>query len=577
MGKRGTRRNRASNIDFSEEQAVTNELDDFAEAREKILLEESGMGARFDANDISDEDEEVAVLGLDEDESSDEEEALARKFRGASAMDDDEDAELYNDLEKTEKNEEQEWGESRDDYYGGAELEDEEAIKLMEQEAIKQQKKHLEDLNMEDFLDDDMDQEWKQSAEKETLSTETAMEPIKADELSSDEQVKFLKKAYPEFLPLLKEYQKMKPLLLEFKDQDSQISKVKFTALSAYLGTIAVYVALFVSALESKEQFTMKDHPVMEGILNTREVWRQANELSGELSNSKSGDASESIPIEGESESESEYQSLIDHEDSEDSGLEVDLEQNSEKQQIPSSNKTLQDDSDSDSDAPREYNIKSLDHKRKNVGDDLTQQEKRARKRSLRFYTSVIDQADGKKTVKYAGDDDIPYKERLFERQQRLIEEARKRGDNTNTSAPGEALDEGDFEAADEEAAKDVNNLDDSYYQNVLNTKKEQKAARKALYEEAVQAAKEGKLDQFEEKIGTDGKRAVNYQILKNKGLTAHRKKENRNARVKKRNKYEKAQKKLKSIRAVYTGEQGPYEGEKTGIKKNLTKSVKLV
>lgn len=195
MGKRGTRRNRASNIDFSEEQAVTNELDDFAEAREKILLEESGMGARFDANDISDEDEEVAVLGLDEDESSDEEEALARKFRGASAMDDDEDAELYNDLEKTEKNEEPEWGESRDDYYGGAELEDEEAIKLMEQEAIKQQKKHLEDLNMEDFLDDDMDQEWKQSAEKETLSTETAMEPIKADELSSDEQVKFLKKA----------------------------------------------------------------------------------------------------------------------------------------------------------------------------------------------------------------------------------------------------------------------------------------------------------------------------------------------------------------------------------------------
>lgn len=369
----------------------------------------------------------------------------------------------------------------------------------------------------------------------------------------------------------------MKPLLLEFKDQDSQISKVKFTALSAYLGTIAVYVALFVSALESKEQFTMKDHPVMEGILNTREVWRQANELSGKLSNSKFSDASKSIPIEGESESESEYQSLIDHGDSEDSGLEVDLEQNSEKQQIPSSNKTLQDDSDSDSDAPREYNIKSLDHKRKNVGDDLTQQEKRARKRSLRFYTSVIDQADGKKTVKYAGDDDIPYKERLFERQQRLIEEARKRGDNTNTSAPGEALDEGDFEAADEEVAKDVNNLDDSYYQNVLNTKKEQKAARKALYEEAVQAAKEGKLDQFEEKIGTDGKRAVNYQILKNKGLTAHRKKENRNARVKKRNKYEKAQKKLKSIRAVYTGEQGPYEGEKTGIKKNLTKSVKLV
>lgn len=73
-----------------------------------------------------------------------------------------------------------------------------------------------------------------------------------------------------------------------------------------------------------------------------------------------------------------------------------------------------------------------------------------------------------------------------------------------------------------------------------------------------------------------DGKRKITYDIQKNKGLTAHRKKENRNARVKKRNKYAKAQKKLKSQRAVYEGQQGPYAGEASGIRRNISRSTKL-
>lgn len=38
-----------------------------------------------------------------------------------------------------------------------------------------------------------------------------------------------------------------------------------------------------------------------------------------------------------------------------------------------------------------------------------------------------------------------------------------------------------------------------------------------------------------------EGKRGITYQIAKNKGLTPHRKKEQRNPRVKHRNKYRKA------------------------------------
>ena len=78
--------------------------------------------------------------------------------------------------------------------------------------------------------------------------------------------------------------------------------------------------------------------------------------------------------------------------------------------------------------------------------------------------------------------------------------------------------------------------------------------------------------------IQDDKKRMASWRILTNKGLTPHRKKENRNPRVKKRKKYEKAIKKLSSFRAVAVDKStaGPYAGERTGIRRNLTRSVKF-
>jgi Sas10 C-terminal domain. len=80
------------------------------------------------------------------------------------------------------------------------------------------------------------------------------------------------------------------------------------------------------------------------------------------------------------------------------------------------------------------------------------------------------------------------------------------------------------------------------------------------------------------EEVGADGKRAITYQIEKNKGLMQKRNKDARNPRVKKRKKYEEKKKKLGSIRQIYKGgeSRGGYGGELTGIKKNLVKSVKL-
>lgn len=75
-----------------------------------------------------------------------------------------------------------------------------------------------------------------------------------------------------------------------------------------------------------------------------------------------------------------------------------------------------------------------------------------------------------------------------------------------------------------------------------------------------------------------DGPRALTRAILKNRGLTPHRSKSVRNPRVKKRQKFEKAKKKVSSQRAVYKGGIGDaahYEGEKSGISK-VVKAVRL-
>jgi U3 small nucleolar RNA-associated protein 3 len=78
--------------------------------------------------------------------------------------------------------------------------------------------------------------------------------------------------------------------------------------------------------------------------------------------------------------------------------------------------------------------------------------------------------------------------------------------------------------------------------------------------------------------MALDQKRKADYKILANKGLTPYRKKEVRNPRVKRRLKYEKAKKKLGSIRMLAVDKKtlGNYHGESTGIKSDISKSTKF-
>ena len=208
--------------------------------------------------------------------------------------------------------------------------------------------------------------------------------------------------------------------------------------------------------------------------------------------------------------------------------------------------------------------------------------EKAKRKKSLRFYTSQIAQKSNKRDTAgrdAGGDADLPYRERLKDRQARLNADAEARGKKSKKVTEGEALggpsDEEDHAAAQE--LRDGSGSED-YYDLVAARSAEKKASKAARAAAHAQAEKEGAIVRVVEEETADGKRAISYAIEKNKGLAPRRKKDVRNPRVKKRKKFEEKKKKLGSIRQLYKGGEGRggYGGEKTGISTRLVKSVKL-
>ncbi|SCU99285.1 LAFA_0G23090g1_1 [Lachancea sp. 'fantastica'] len=576
-----------------------NEVDEFADKREKVLLERANMGAEASEEDdehLLEDDDEEEVLGVESDDEEDEEneaseadeeldgEAAFRQVFGrkmdtgdSGAAEDDADTMLDNDTA---------WGSTKGEYYGADDLDDDETAKEIEKEALRQQRKHLADLDMNDYLDEEVEQDWAQSAKNFTLGqfqeatnaqragdTTTKAKDIFSMEPEAKERL--LRTWCPEFFPLSKELARWSPELEHLNSQQlpSRSSALKIAALSSYLGTISSYFALLLHEVQTNDDFAgMKDHPIMESILTSKEIWRQAQELPEDVSENQ--DEQQESEIDEPSDLETLDEDLLKNDGHEHSTDPSEQESASEEDE----------DDAFDFDVTESRVAKKKEDVLPNteIDDfvetetaDVDAQEKKARKKTLRFYTSKIDQQENKKIDRYKGDDDIPYKERLFERQQRLLEEARKRG---QTASENTQLDAREYDSEDEKVANTINQGSSTdYYSATQQAGVNKKQARQQAHKDAVLANRSGKLAELSGEMDDNTKRAVGYQIMKNKGLTPHRKKDNRNSRVKKRKKFDKAQKKLKSVRAVYSGGQtGSYEGEKTGIKKNLTRSVRF-
>ncbi|GET00169.1 Sas10 domain-containing protein [Rhizophagus clarus] len=186
------------------------------------------------------------------------------------------------------------------------------------------------------------------------------------------------------------------------------------------------------------------------------------------------------------------------------------------------------------------------------VLDDVDAEDKAQNRKSLRHYVAKIDQnlAKRERAIRLGGDTDIPYKDK----DKSLIK-------SVNSHNNGDDLDSLDWNDDDDKIAKDIETGgDDELYLTVCKTKKAKKE-KKFEHEQLIENNKNDKFV-YEEEILPDGsKRQINYEILKNKGLTPHRKKDQRNPRVKHRNKYVKAKKKIKSIKRIVVRQEGPYGG----------------
>jgi U3 small nucleolar RNA-associated protein 3 len=441
---------------------------------------------------------------------------------------------------------------------------------------------------------------------------------ITAD-MDTEERLGLLKTRYPEFESLANEFLKLQPLLEDLQleaetmaptksttTSSRRLTMAKLRALAAYLGALTMYFAVLTSTSKAGngkssalDPMELRDHTIMESLLHCRELWAKVMHLKPlletepeDLMNTE-GDKlpandENAAPISREPEPKKSRKERVRE-------LAAAEASKSRAERIRAAEKELQDLSSllpKVKKASKSSVVKSTPTAAESDSDFGEEEslsarslaEKAAKKKSLRFYTSQIAQkvnrrADAGRDA--GGDADVPYRERLRDRQARLNAEAEKRGKKLDEYGRGAVLGEGesgDEGVDDMEVANAMRGEEDDYYDMVAQTsrkRKEDKAERYAVIAAAKAAGKQVRIVDGE--VGEDGKRAIGYVIEKNKGL-ARRKKDVRNPRVKKRKKFEEKKKKLASMRPVYKGGEGRggYGGEKTGIKTELVKSVKL-
>lgn len=560
--------------------------------------------------EVSDEE----VLGYSEEEEDDEREdepnlhKASRNRKGAQLGSED------SDDGQNDGNDDREmgWGTSKADLYGADDIETEEQALEEEAEALRLQKLQLESMNVADYgLDED---EWQQGPDHKNgddeeirgVVTEILPQLQIAADLSPSERLKLLKSRYPEFDLLSQEFLRLQDIHahLAKASKASAIARIKMRALSAYIGALAMYFCLFTSTASqggddvvAMSATQLRDHPVMDSLVKCREVWSGVEQLVEDSDSEESEDDLEVNDDAAGADTESEDLQHVDTKPAKKSRAERHAEAikaADDKRRAERMRRTEADLADLDAligpSATRKSKASKADVSTA-VSDDsdlgeeapLTEREaadKAKRKKSLRFYTSQIAQKANKRGAagrNAGGDDDIPHRERLRDRQTRLNAEAEKRGKRgaDNGSDLGGDSDEDDRQQAEQIRA----HADDDDYYDLVAARASKKKNDKAIISEAQrQAALQGGRVVQEEVVGQDGKRKISYLIEKNKGLTPHRKKDVRNPRVKKKKKYEEKKKKLASIKPVYKGGEGRggYGGELTGIKKGLVKSTRL-
>ncbi|KAG1742402.1 Sas10 C-terminal domain-containing protein [Suillus paluster] len=606
--------NKASDIELDEE-------DQFHVSRDKILLNEDGDGQ----DDDGDEDEVFALEGVSDEEAEEDEDEDGVAYAEDEDVHEDQVVNKRKTKTKLKKasspsdtgSEDESWGRSKSAYYSSnaaqIDSEDEEANELEEQEARRLQVKARDAIHEDDFgLGEGLEAE--PAAEVED-SLEEQSQPILNVALSDKKAVlQHLERENPEALALARDWDDTARSLIEMQAKIAATSEKEtdgielgllhayYQALLTYATTLAYYLHLRASEKYAARPLLLRQHPVLNRLLTLKQSLVMLENLGVGTDSQDEGDEDDEDEDgeDGELVSDAtDLWSLLMKKGLESDELTELLMDADDKPRAPKKNKPIFDlvepDFEAASTSAKKRHLVPIDASSTDAFGEATflqhadATDKQARKKSLRFHVSRIESASARRqnarVNAVGGDDDIPYRERRKQKEQRMEKERERKAGTLGMG--GDDLDDMDTEITDAISRSkkrrrdvDVEGDDDSdmaeahgYYELVKRQAAEKKSKKKTDYEE-VRAAERLVFNEDE----ASGPRSVTRAIMKNKGLTPHRSKSVRNPRVKKRQKYEQAKKRVSSQRAVYKGGIGDaskYTGEQSGISK-VIKSVRL-
>ena len=604
--------------DSEEEHFINQDRIDFDDERRSKRIRRQEREEDF--LDASDEE----ILAQDDSESDDDEDDHAQPQTSKPG-----EGEWEEEGEEEEgEGDEGFWGSSKKDYYNADHVQTEADALEEEQEALRIQAKKLAKMSEADFLFDES--EWLQQPQagaatadgsKGDVVTEVLKEVEITDDMGPEERHKLLRTRYPEFDLLIDEFRELQPRLEEYQTRADgkparSLEVIQYWVLGSYVATLASYFAILTSpARDTEGSFKtidpaeLRDHEIMTTLMECRETWFQVRGLK----TARDDESGMLSPPDEDGD-----------EDAEDDEMDADLVAAPKKtkkelaaakaarkaaaekaRKAKSVEASLADlstllenpkalakpGSKSKSKATKAVAVANgaeddqSDFGEEDTLDARTASDKAKRKKSLRFYTSQIVQKANRRAEAgrdAGGDLDIPHRERLRDRQARLNREAERRGQK----GVKDGADLGDDSGGEDDGqgaalAKNMRDAEDlEYYDMVAHASHKKKEDKKALHTALEKAAKGDRVVE-QETVGADGKRKITYTISKNKGLTPARRRKDKggsNPRLKKRLKYREKQIKLKSMKPVFSGGEakGGYQGETSGIKTGLIKSVKL-
>lgn len=534
-----------------------------------------------------------------------------------------EDDVLYDEEDQEDgEEEESKWGKSKKAYYSA----DQDAVEEEAAEAKKLLTKKLSQMREEDFTGDkiiasgkskknksgpvslDISEEEEDGESYDEEEDEFELTEQQVVELSADEKIELLSKHSDEFKALVTDFKEklsqlqnnLEPIIPKLAEAPTSeglsFLKVKYQLLTAYCTNVAFYLKLKLSGKP------VQDHPVLGKLVKFRLLLEKIKPLEAKLRHqvdrllkaasglvdSGDADATKFRPNpdmfvkqddDGDEEEDEDNGGVYKapklapmHYPEDESAVARREKHEAYLKKVNASNRLIQDIRAEFDDAPEEEALDVVygSAKTKPGRRELAEREAYEEENFVRFTLDKKTKRRLKETAHKAIDELEDLNDFIGE-----LDSSRKTKSNKKASkmVPSQLKQE-PKPTKRPYLDDDESEIEDDMYAQAKAAKQAKKAKQSQPKPKA--PVKFRPLVDMNDANGGGKSRPANWQMMKNKGLTPNRPKETKNPRVKQRMRFEKAEKRLGSFKAVNRAPTSKYSGEDSGIRSNLVRSTKF-